>query len=111
MTARIHIHRAGTTFNVDEVGRIGYITTDGFHVIPSDSWKLTGAVEFGRGCLRGIIIRRWSLADILNKQVPWFWKNGKQCCYPTDLDHGTRRVWANPPIDSVTVLGRFQHGK
>lgn len=68
---------------------------------PSGHWVLTGAIEYGRGYLSGRVVRRYSLEDVLEGRVPWFWKNGKQRCFPTDIDHGTHRVWMSPPLVSV----------
>ncbi len=82
-----------------------YVDPDGklyrIHWPPSGHWVLTGAVEYGRGRCSGGIVRRYSLDDIRAGRVPWFWKNGKQRCYPTDIDHGTSRVWMSPPLVSV----------
>lgn len=72
------------------------------HAPPSGDWLLTGAVEYGRGYTGGQVVRRYTLSDVLAGRVPWFYKNGKQRCFPTDLDHGTHRTWASPPLVSVT---------
>lgn len=79
------------------------------HAPPSGSWVMTGAVEYGRGYIGGRVVRHYTLDDIRGGRVPWFWKNGKQRCYPTDIDHGTHRVWMSPPLISVTgvVKHRF----
>ena len=69
---------------------------------PSGHWVLTGAVEYGRGYLSGRVVRRYSLDDIRENRVPWFWRNGKQSCFPTDIDHGTHRTWMSPPLVAVT---------
>lgn len=89
------------SFNVDAQGHITYSKAP----TPSGQWKLTGAVEVGRGFTGGRIIRVYSLDDIINNRVPWFYKNGKQRCFVQDYDHGTHRMWASPPLRSVWVQG------
>lgn len=70
---------------------------------PSGQWYLTGAVEYGRGYTAGQVVARYTLSDVLAGRVPWFYKNGKQRCYPTDTDHGTSRVWMSPTLTSVRL--------
>lgn len=83
-----------------------YASADGLlwndNCTPSGDWKLTGAVEYGRGYTAGGVVRRYTLTDVLEGKVPWFWRNGKQRCYPTDLDHGTHREWRSPELQSVS---------
>jgi hypothetical protein len=73
--------------------------------IPSADWRVTGAVEYGRGYTRGLIVRRYSLEDIMCGAVPWFYRNGKQRCYVVDNDHGHTRVWMCPPLRTVDIGG------
>lgn len=69
-------------------------------VAASTTWLLEGAVEmrFGR------ISRRYSVEDIREGRVPWFYKNGKQRCFVADRDHGSFRVQMGPSLLDVKVL-------
>jgi len=82
------IEQNGRYLDLHPDGQIGYPGC-----LPSGDWKCTGAVglnNFGR------IVKRYTLKDIQNGRVPWKWKNGKQRCHLTDLDHGTPRMWGSP---------------
>lgn len=89
-----------TTQGVTYAGPDGYLWSPSHS--PSGYWTLTGAVEYGRGYCGGRVVRRYTLDDIKANRVPWFWRNGKQRCFPTDIDHGTHRVWMSPPLVAVT---------
>lgn len=104
MTTIIRISSDRTYF-VDERGRFSYTHEDGYHCDPSDDWRLTGAIEYGRGCIG--IVKRHTFEDIVNNRVPWFYKNGKQRCFVRDFDHGSRRVWMNPPLTSVWTVNGY----
>lgn len=96
MTTLIKFQKNRITYNIDELSRIGY-TVDGFVYKPSDTWILTGAVEyrFGR------VAKVYTVADILANKVPWFYKNRKPRCFIMDKDHGTNRVQMSPGLVSV----------
>lgn len=83
---------------VDQLGRI-----TSSKVVASETWKVTGAVEYGRGFTAGRVVRYYTLHDILAGAVPWFYRNGKQRCFVRDIDHGTHRVQMSPPLLSVTI--------
>ncbi len=93
----------GFAYNVTQQGLI----TTSQAPTPSGKWQLTGAVELGRGFTSGRGIKAYTLDDILNNRVPWFYKNGKQRCFVQDFDHGAHRVWMSPPLRSVWIR---QHG-
>lgn len=62
--------------------------------VPSGQWKAIGAFRFNNF---GHVVEIIPLETILSdKQLQWFFKNGKQRLHLVDLDHGTRRVWMSP---------------
>lgn len=73
----------------------GSIDRPKINMPPSGDWKVTGAVTVNNF---GHVVRRYSLAEILANPsaIPWQHKNGKQMTFVTDLDHGSKRMWASP---------------
>ncbi len=95
-------------YNVNERG---LITSDNAPT-PSGHWRLTGAVELGRGFTGGRVLKAYTFDDILNNRVPWFYKNGKQRCFVQDFDHGAHRVWMSPALRAVWLSGHgYVNGK
>ncbi len=76
------------TYYIDENNNIGRQS-----LIPSDSWKLLGAIEYNNF---GNVIRRYSVEDIRAGKVVWRHKNGKPKVFILDNDHGTVRQWTRP---------------
>ena len=64
------------------------------------TWRVVGAVRYNNF---GNEVERFSLADVLNKDIQWHHKNGEQRVHIIDYDHGTYRVWMSP---DHTVLWR-----
>lgn len=90
----ISICRNGTYYHVGTDGCISYTHADGFKVQSSD-WRLVGAVEYKTVFGNTVVVRHYTFKDIVEKKVPWKYKNGKQRCYVKDYDHGSFRVWGN----------------
>lgn len=61
-------------------------------VAPSKTWVVTGACEYNNF---GHVVRVYSLDEILNTNIQWKHKNGKQKVFIRDNDHGTNREWRN----------------
>lgn len=93
----IHLVGRVETMIVDEQDRF---VRPAIGLPPSGKWTMRGAVEvrFGR------IIRCYTMADVREGRVPWFWKNGKQRCFVADTDHGTSRVQMSPGLRDVRVV-------
>lgn len=91
------------TKNVWHGDELYHLYTDGtigrpqIGLLPSGDWRITCAVEYNNF---GRVVRRYSLADILEKgnALPWKFKNGKQRLFIRDMDHGTLREWRNNHI-------------
>ncbi len=98
---KIHFVQAGETFVVNELNQFSrpkLIASDGIGY-PSNQWLLSGAVEFRFGRP----IKQYSVDDIVNKRVPWFYKNGKQRCFFTQYDHGHWTISMSPKLIDVMV--------
>lgn len=91
----ISICRNGTYYHVGNDGCISYTHADGFKVQSSDNWRLVGAVEYKTVFGNTVVVRHYTFKDIVEKKVPWKYKNGKQRCFIQDYDHGSFRVWGN----------------
>ncbi len=100
----IHFVFSDETFHVNNKDQFNRPILSHFYGVGgmfSDDWKLLGAVEyrFGRIC------KRYSVEDIRNKNVPWFYKSGKQRCFPTQYDHGSHSIMMSPKLLDVMVTG------
>jgi hypothetical protein len=93
------IRAADKVVCVTSNGRIHYPGID-----PSIDWRMTGAVQYGRGSKGHMIVRRYDMLAVWQRRVPWFYKNGKPRCHVTDLCHGNEREWRDPPVTSVRVM-------
>lgn len=94
----LYIRAPRETFSVDDHNRIFRTEKGGFSftMLPSDEWRLLGAVEyhFSWGVYR--VIRHYTVEEIRAGSVPWLYANRKQRCYIIDYDHGSQRVWMSP---------------
>jgi hypothetical protein len=88
------------TYFVNDANQIG---RPSIKMAPSKDWILTGAVELKMVFGSLTAIRHYSVWDIRNKIVPWFFKNGGQRCFITDEDHGYSRVQMSPRLLAVHV--------
>lgn len=46
----------------------------------------------------------YTVDDIINGKVPWFYKNGKQKSYIVHNDYGTIAAQMMPPLKSVKIV-------
>jgi hypothetical protein len=94
------IRRGGEYMKLHDDGAISRPSLPAPYNGPSGTWTLTGAVELNNF---GAVVRTWTLQDVLNDPgaIPWLHKNGKQRTHITDLDHGTRRMWADAGLTHV----------
>ena len=85
----MHLHADGG------ISRPALRATAANYVGPSGQWKVRGAVERNNF---GAAVRRYSLAEVLDKgmALPWRNKNGTQRTFLQDWDHGTAREWRSP---------------
>jgi hypothetical protein len=94
----LYIRSPEETYSVDDLNRIYRTQAGGFDytMLPSDDWKLIGAIEYhvAWGVYR--ILRHFTVEQIRAGEVPWLYQNRKQRCYLIDKDHGTTRVWMSP---------------
>jgi len=72
----------------------GYISRPEINMPASGQWKIIGAIEFNN---LGNPVREYTLSQVLTEKICWKHKNGKQKTHIIDLDHGTQRIWMNPP--------------
>ncbi|WP_372827302.1 hypothetical protein [Polaromonas sp.] len=70
----------------------GAIERPGLGVPNAATWCVVGAVERNNF---GHATKHYSLVDVLTKDIPWRFLNGKQRVYIRDRDHGTLREWRN----------------
>jgi hypothetical protein len=101
----VQLRSGDTTYTLNLLGEVTYTSPRFTYNTPSGSWKVVGAVEYGRGFTGGTVIRSYTLEDILANQVPWFYKNAIQRCFVKDYDHGSYRVWMSPALRSVWIAG------
>lgn len=100
---KIHIRTMNETFFVNENNQI--YRTGSNATMPSDSWKLMGAVEY-RNVFGHSIAKIHSVEEILEGKIAWHYKNGKQKTFIMDFDHGSMRVWMSPALRYVWVAGK-----
>jgi len=65
--------------------------------LPSNDWAMTGAIEYKFGN----VFKEYSMEDVWDKKVPWFYKNGKQRCFVVQYDHGFKTVMISPKLVDV----------
>lgn len=82
------IHSGSEYMDLYADGKIGRTCCE-----PSGQWICTGAVQYNNF---GRVIRRYTLDQVINGNLAWRHKNGKQRIHLCDLDHGTHRTWMNP---------------
>lgn len=90
----IVIYHRGEFMYANDRGHLSRTTSDGFKVNPSPNWRIEGAVEYRKVFGNEVISKRYSLQDILDRKVPFQYKNGKQRCFIRDYDHGACRFWS-----------------
>ena len=96
----IHITTMHETFVIDDRNRFSRPATG----MPfTDDWLLVGAVSFKE--VFGRSHETWyTVDDIINGKVPWFYKNGKQKSYIVHNDYGTIAAQMMPPLKSVKIV-------
>lgn len=101
----LYIRAPKETYSVDDMNRIYRTEAGGFSytMLPSDDWKLIGAVEYQvvYGVYR--ILRDFTIEQIRAGEVPWLYQNRKQRCYLIAKDHGTTSVWMSPTPYTIGV--------
>lgn len=93
---KIHFIFSHETYIVNDLNQ--FSRGDWIH-IPSNNWALTGAVEYKFGRVH----KQYSVVDIWDKNVPWFYKSGKQRCFVVQYDHGSKSVMISPKLLDVRV--------
>ena len=93
MRDQVMIYRDGSPYaEVDGGGRIKRL--DGMNGGFSDTWRVTGAVQYNNF---GRVARIYTLAEVLKGDgIAWYYLNGRQRTFLRDVDHGTPREWRNP---------------
>jgi hypothetical protein len=76
----------------------------------SKDWVMLGAVQYKYVYGRWTCIRTYSMDEVRQGKVKWFFKNGKQRAYVLDRDHGHIRVQMSPPLRRVYIGGTQQKG-
>jgi hypothetical protein len=87
------IEHGNEYWKLHDNGQIERTCPDGYHVAPSEQWRVVGAIRRNNF---GYTVERFTLADVLENKITWRHKNGKQRVHIVDFDHGTRRVWMSP---------------
>jgi hypothetical protein len=75
----------------------------------SDDWKMAGAHEHRYVYGQWRVVRTYTMAEVRDNKVPWFYKNGRQRCNVVDRDHGTLREWSSPPLRYIALPGKFYY--
>lgn len=101
----IYRYFTGDIYKVDMTGQISQRSSH--YTTLYHEWQITGAVEYSWVFGKYIPIKKYSLKDILEGKVPFFYKNGKQRSYLVDRKHGIDNTWMFP--HNVYLKG-FSHG-
>lgn len=91
---KIHFIFSHETYTVNDLNQFSRANWK-----PSNNWALSGAIEFKFG----LVWKMYSVDDIVNKKVPWFYKSGEQRCFVVQYDHGSKSVMISPKLVDVSI--------